>query len=155
MTIVNDEDEQCEIDFSKSEERCNQRVRTVRRRPLTSSSLPSHWQSQSENCSRFALSELSEEYKTIKERFHQTMNTPYKEIVSIERIQNQRWYKQYDAHRVAMHERLKENTEKQLFHGCSGAAAESIIHECFNRGYAGVNGKRVRLAFGPPTTLFT
>lgn len=71
------------------------------------------------------------------------MINSYNCIKSIERIQNQRWYKQYAAHREAMNERLKQETEKQLFHGCNEQAANSIVEECFNRSYAGVNGKYI------------
>ena len=98
------------------------------------------WQYHSNNCYRFVLNEDTEEYKSIKQLFDQTMFNRYKSIKSIERIQNQRWYKQYAAHRDAMNERLKENTERRLFHGCSETAANSIIEECFNRAFAGVNG---------------
>jgi hypothetical protein len=69
------------------------------------------------------------------------MSGLYTHIKSIERIQNQRWYKQYAAHREAMDERLKQENEKKLFHGCNEQAANSIIEECFNRAFAGVNGK--------------
>ncbi len=68
-------------------------------------------------------------------------------IKSIERIQNQRWYKQYVAHREAMNERLKQETERQLFHGCNEKAADCIIEECFNRSYAGTNGKFINDVF--------
>ena len=72
---------------------------------------------------------------------HETMLNSYNCIKSIERIQNQRWYKQYAAHRKAMNERFKQENEKQLFHGFNKKSADSIVEECFNRSYAGINGK--------------
>ncbi|CAF1031890.1 unnamed protein product [Adineta ricciae] len=140
LDIINEQDEKCRIDFSNNTETFNDRIRSIRRQQLVSISLPVNWQCQSNNCSRFVLNEDTEEYKSIKQSFDQTMLNLYKSIKSIERIQNQRWYKQYAAHRDAMNERLKENTERRLFHGCNETAANSIIEECFNRAFAGVNG---------------
>ena len=40
----------------------------------------------------------------------------YTYIKSTGRIQNQRRYKQYAAHRKVMNDDLKEETEKKLFH---------------------------------------
>lgn len=65
----------------------------------------------------------------------------YNRINKIERIQNERWHKQYLVHRDDFQNRLKMNTEKFLYHGCSDVAADSIIKEYFNRSFAGENGK--------------
>ncbi|CAF4234320.1 unnamed protein product, partial [Rotaria sp. Silwood2] len=140
VNITNEQSETCIIDFNKKEEIFNSRIRNIQRQNLTSYSLPTNWQFQSINCCRFILSEHLEEYKNIKEKFDLTMLGNYTCIKSIERVQNQRWYKQYAAHRDAMNERLKEDTEKILFHGCNEDSANSIVEECFNRSYAGVNG---------------
>jgi hypothetical protein len=68
------------------------------------------------------------------------MKGKYKEIIRIERIQNERWYMQYLAHSRDFKQRLSEDTEKRLYHGCPDVAANSIIEDCFNRSFAGVNG---------------
>ena len=62
------------------------------------------------------------------------------QIIRIERIQNERWYMQYLAHRKEFKKRLGVDTEKRLYHGCPEAPANSIIQDCFNRSFAGVNG---------------
>ena len=69
------------------------------------------------------------------------MRGSYNQIIRIERIQNERWYMQYLAHRQDFLTRLKMDTEQRLFHGCPEQAASSIIEGCFNRSYAGINGE--------------
>ncbi len=44
-----------------------------------------------------------------------TTNIP--QIIQIERIQNQRWYKQYSAHECEFRQKLGKQTEQWLFHG--------------------------------------
>ena len=39
------------------------------------------------------------------------------QIIQIERIQNQRWYKQYSAHECEFRQKLGKQTEQWLFHG--------------------------------------
>ncbi|UJR15414.1 hypothetical protein I4U23_002361 [Adineta vaga] len=140
IEITNEQDELCQINFANSTETFNDRIRAIRQRHLISVRLPNHWQCQSGNFCRFLLNEDTDEYKNVKQLFDQTMANLYVSIKSIERIQNQRWYKQYTAHHEAMSERLKENIEKRLFHGCTETAANSIVEECFNRSFAGING---------------
>ena len=69
------------------------------------------------------------------------MNGKYSMIIKMERIQNERAYIQYMAHKRDFHRRLGQETEKQLYHGCPENAADAIIDDCFNRSFAGVNGK--------------
>jgi len=38
-------------------------------------------------------------------------------IIQIERIQNQRWFKQYSAHDCEFRQKLGKQTEQWLFHG--------------------------------------
>jgi hypothetical protein len=40
------------------------------------------------------LKTSSKEYQTVLEQFNKTMAGQYTQIIKIERIQNQRWYKQ-------------------------------------------------------------
>lgn len=44
------------------------------------------------------------------------INTP-PTVIQIERIQNQRWYKQYSAHECEFRQKLGKQTEQWLFHG--------------------------------------
>ncbi len=81
------------------------------------------------------------EYNIIVEEFDKTMFGHYTRINCIERIQNERWHKQYLVHRDDFKKRLHMNTEKFLYHGCPDMAADSIIEEYFNRSFAGKNGK--------------
>ena len=87
----------------------------------------------------------------------QTINIPT--IIQIERIQNQRWYKQYSAHECEFRQKLGKQTEQWLFHGrflkylihfysfifralgCDERASKNIELECFNRSYAGQHGE--------------
>lgn len=48
---------------------------------------------------------------------------------------------QYAAHREDFRRRYKDLDERQLFHGCSSVSADQIITSCFNRTFAGINGK--------------
>jgi len=72
------------------------------------------------------------EWNTIVSEFNKTMFGNYKKINRIEHIQNDRWHKQYLIHREDFQDRLKMNTEKFLYHGCSNIAADRVINEYFN-----------------------
>jgi len=88
------------------------------------------------------VSNTTPEYKTTVANFHAVMQGNDKQIIKVERIQNQRWYKQYLVHSEDFRTRLGKDTEKRLYHGCDETAAKSIAEDCFNRSYAGKNGKR-------------
>ncbi|CAF3919435.1 unnamed protein product, partial [Rotaria sp. Silwood1] len=102
--------------------------------------LPPTWEKSKENKMRFELSTTSNEYKSILTNFDQAMAGKYTQILRIERIQNERWYIQYLAHSRNFQNRLNTDTEKCLYHGCPEQAASSIMEDCFNRSFAGVNG---------------
>ncbi|CAF0819065.1 unnamed protein product [Rotaria sordida] len=102
--------------------------------------LPLTWEKSKENKLRFILSKNTDEYKSISNNFDQAMKEKYTKIIKIERIQNERWFMQYIAHWTDFKKRLNKDTEKRLYHGCSEEAANSIIEDCFNRSFAGVNG---------------
>jgi hypothetical protein len=93
------------------------------------------------NSLRFLIKKNTVAYNSIVEEFDKTMFDHYKRINRIERIQNERWHKQYLVHRDDFKKRLEMNTEKFLYHGCSDMAADRIIEEYFNRSFAGKNGK--------------
>ena len=102
---------------------------------------PSQWtMSAGEHQRRVKVESKGEEYRKIVEQFNESMKGKYKEIIEIERIQNERWFAQYLAHAKDFEKRLQKNTEKRLFHGCPEQAAIAIIEDCFNRSFAGVNG---------------
>ena len=102
--------------------------------------VPSTWQHSNDDQLRFIVPKDTDEYKSISNNFHTAMKGQYKEIIKLERIQNERWYMQYMAHSKDFKKRLNEDTEKRLYHGCPEQAADSIIKDCFNRSFAGVNG---------------
>ncbi|CAF4587409.1 unnamed protein product [Rotaria sp. Silwood1] len=97
---------------------------------------PKHWDLSSlDNLTRYILDHTTEEYKFVANKFHKTL--PSNHIIQIERIQNRRWYRQYDAHKEDFIERYGQSTERWLFHGCrKSESAEAIIRDCFNRSHA-------------------
>jgi hypothetical protein len=99
------------------------------------------WEPMKNDQIRFDVPNGSTEYLNVLSEFNKTMTGIYKEIVRIERIQNERWYKQYRAHSEEFKKRLQKDTEMRLYHGCDEAASESIINYCFNRSFAGKNGE--------------
>ena len=108
--------------------------------------LPSTWERSTENKIRFEVSTIADESKSILIDFDQAMKGKYTQIIRIERIQNERWYMQYLVHRQDFKKRLNEDTEKRLYHGCPQEAANLIMEDCFNRSFAGVNGKFMFIA---------
>ncbi|CAF0793658.1 unnamed protein product [Adineta ricciae] len=86
------------------------------------------------NISRYDLEPSSDEYQYVAEKFRKSL--PSNEIVGIERIQNRRWFKQYDAHKDDFIERYGQSTEQWLFHGCKSESVDAIINDCFNRSHA-------------------
>ncbi|CAF1123359.1 unnamed protein product [Rotaria sp. Silwood1] len=102
--------------------------------------LPSTWETSNEQKIRFRLSRKTDEYRSIVSNFNEAMKENYTQIIKIERIQNERWYMQYLAHKKEFKKRLQNNTERILYHGCPVQAAHSIIEDCFNRSFIGVHG---------------
>ncbi|CAF4224636.1 unnamed protein product [Rotaria socialis] len=139
LDFQNDADEKCRIVFSSMEQHHGSIIRRVRRKNVDST-LPETWEGSDQNCKRVTLQPSSNEYQDVLARFHATMLGKYLQIVKIERIQNERWYKQYDAHREDFKRRYPNTVERLLFHGCPSTSADQIIQECFNRSFAGVNG---------------
>jgi hypothetical protein len=88
------------------------------------------------------LDESSNQYTKVINEFWSTMKPKYcSEILRIELVWNERWYKQYLIHKDEFSQRLQSDTERYLFHGCSESAANSIINGCFNRSYADEHSK--------------
>ncbi|CAF3433373.1 unnamed protein product [Rotaria socialis] len=108
---------------------------------LAVSVLPHMWTYTNEQRTlRLPLKINTVEYNTIINEFNKTMFGQYTRINRIERIQNERWHKQYMLHRADFKKSLKMNTEKFLYHGCPDVATSSIIQDYFNRSFAGKNG---------------
>ena len=107
---------------------------------LTNHQIESTWQKSNGDQLKFVVSIQTDEYKSIISKFDEAMEGKYKEIIKLERIQNERWHMQYMAHAKDFKRRLNEDTEKRLYHGCPESAVELIIEDCFNRSFAGVNG---------------
>ncbi|CAF1314156.1 unnamed protein product, partial [Adineta steineri] len=122
-----------QLKLIKSPPRSSTRLPVVPRKPPRKDTGPAF--------ERRILEPSSNIFKEVLQIFQSSMsNQSYKEVISIENIRNKRWYRQYLAERDDFNDRLKRNTEKRLFHGCSEKAADSIMKEFFNRGFAGANG---------------
>ena len=80
------------------------------------------------------------EYKSTLARFEESMIGISIKVLQLERVQNERWYKQYEVHREDFRKRLNVDTEQRLFHGCAAESANAIIEDNFNRSFAGKNG---------------
>jgi hypothetical protein len=52
------------------------------------------WQFSSQNSMRVKVEPTSQEYQDVIGLFNDTMRDEYTQIIKIERIQNERWYKQ-------------------------------------------------------------
>jgi hypothetical protein len=92
----------------------------------------------------------SDEGQLILLDFHRTIiNYGYQpRIIRIERLQNERWFHQYQIHKREFDRRLQQDTEQRLYHGCADgeAAVKSIIEHGFNRSLAGTqHGKNAFL----------
>ena len=87
------------------------------------------------------LAEDSPEYVDVKNGF--AFTAPGKKILKIERIQNPNLYAVYLARkkRMDIENSLDTKNERKLYHGCPGDVAVKIIHQGFNRSYAGRNRK--------------
>ncbi|CAF3166024.1 unnamed protein product, partial [Rotaria sp. Silwood2] len=136
----NEKSERCQIIFSSMQEEYQTRKRTVKRRRIDLA-LPNYWDLSDANFNRLVLLESSKEYIDVLNQFNSTMKNNYSEIIKIERIQNERWYKQYAAHRDDFIQRYTQPDERLLFHGCNSISADKIVQECFNRAFAGVNAR--------------
>lgn len=111
--------------------------------------VPSTWTGTAPGEKRVSVDLKSPECQPIFKQFDETMKGKYSRIVRIERIQNERWYMQYLAHKRDFYQRLNKDTEKRLFHGCPEDAAKLIINDCFNRSFAGKNGSIFLCLFIP------
>ncbi|CAF3583212.1 unnamed protein product [Rotaria sp. Silwood1] len=138
IEFENEKSEKCRIIFSSMEEECQKRKRKVCRKRIDST-LPQYWDLSGDYFKRVVLLDSSNEYKDVLNRFDSTMKGNYSKIMKIERIQNERWYKQYAAHRDEFTQRYTQPDERLLFHGCSSESADKIVQECFNRAFAGAN----------------
>ena len=109
-------------------------------------------------CHVVKLSPHSQEYKDVAAQFNNTLATggairslhslhlvqgqAKGRIVKIERIQNSKLYAQYTARKKTMDRaNVGHQNERQLFHGCSLSAVDSINNGGFNRSYAGQHGE--------------
>ena len=132
--------------------------------------LPSSWEPMPKDpgtgkqvkCHVVKLSSHSQEYKDVAAQFNSTLATggavrslhsslllgqgqaSQGRIVKIERIQNSKLYAQYTARKKAMDRaNAGHQNERQLFHGCSLSAIDSINNGGFNRSYAGQHGESI------------
>ena len=96
---------------------------------------------------RMNIAKESNEGQLVLTDFRRTMaNYNDQSIVRIERIQNERWFRQYQIHKKDFDNRLNEDTEQRLYHGCADgeSSVKSIIEYGFNRSLAGTqHGKTI------------
>lgn len=108
--------------------------------PESTRPIPKTWVPTQPQQMRVTVSSGTEEYKTTLQLFNNTMAGKYGNVISIERIQNKKWYLQYMSHYNEFKDRLQKDTEQRLFHGSSEDSANEIIKTYFNRSFAGVHG---------------
>jgi poly [ADP-ribose] polymerase 10/14/15 len=100
--------------------------------------IPKNWD-QNKKCDLITLDANSEEYKAVSTKFTNSgMNGRFTAIVSIERVQHERLYFQYQVHKKAFKEQGKAD-ERELWHGSLGDSIENIWTTGFNRSYCGRN----------------
>ena len=106
--------------------------------------MPTDFNGKEKHVHLVTLTVGSHEYSNVERQFNKTMakGLNYKQIVSIQRIQNPVLYQQY---KVKLREMVKHNppghqNEQWLFHGTSPDALDKINTQGFNRSFAGKNG---------------
>ncbi|CAF1432607.1 unnamed protein product [Adineta steineri] len=119
---------------------------------IEDSTIPSTWEKTSDTYNlRVNVPVNSSEGQAVLLDFHRTMTNydSYSRIIRIERVQNERWFLQYQIHKSEFHRRLQQDTEQRLFHGCAGgeSAVKSIVEYGFNRSLAGTKHGKYALLF--------
>ena len=118
----------------------------------TAISLPKNWQPMPTNSagyeSKFHLVDIVQgcsEFDDINALFMQSR--PGVGIANLQRIQNPGLYEAFLAKKANMAKTGGDSSanEKLLFHGTAAATCNQICHFGFNRSYAGLNGKLVRV----------
>ncbi|CAF1348186.1 unnamed protein product, partial [Didymodactylos carnosus] len=141
IDIIDEELNRCQVCVDKRmHQEFGKQVRQIRRKEVNQI-LPDHWSPKHADTKCIPLPNTSNEYKDVVDKFNATMTGQYGKIIKIERIENERWYIQYAAHRDESKRKYKNaDCEKTLFHGLPDDKTTFIINECFNRSFAGVNG---------------
>ncbi|CAG2232384.1 PARP10_14_15 [Mytilus edulis] len=110
--------------------------------------LPLSWEKmgEKENLKIVQLKPTDQEYQDVSQKFITTAGGTKVTFVKIERIQNKTLYQQFVAKKKSMDATNPKtvNNEKQLWHGFSVDALDSINRYGFNRSYCGKNA----VAFG-------
>lgn len=87
-----------------------------------------------------SLAQDSKEYKTVKEKFLQSLREKVV-ITNIERIQNPSMYNSYMLRKQSMDEKNGTiDNELELFHGTKPNSVKSINVQGFDRSLCGING---------------
>ncbi|XP_055008012.1 protein mono-ADP-ribosyltransferase PARP14-like isoform X2 [Boleophthalmus pectinirostris] len=100
--------------------------------------LPEYWEPMDTTSTKvFTVAPGSPEYSRVEQLFKASCN---KNIIKIERIQNQVLWESLQLKRKAMDQKNgHQNNERQLFHGTSHDTIALINEHGFNRSYAGKN----------------
>ena len=115
-------------------------VQKASRCAMKNEDLPIEWTSiDGQYPLRVLLSPSSEEYCSILKALRETMSATQTQSARVERIQNPRLYRHYQLEKKYLHEELKKETERRLFHGCPNETntLESIMKNGFDRSLAG------------------
>lgn len=108
---------------------------------LRTDGLPLHWCIVNNTCTdRVDIQASSEEYQTIRHNFISSISTGTTvNVVRIQRIQNERLYRQHLIEKKYFDAMLKQDTHRILYHGCANDKniLDSIIEHGFDRSRAG------------------
>jgi O-acetyl-ADP-ribose deacetylase (regulator of RNase III) len=121
---------------SKTKDKCYIRCEDLKSRGI---GVPDYW-FKDKNLNLILIDNTTQEYKNVVKTLKDNKYGNHT-IISIERIQNERLYIQYTAHRKSFIDRQDPNglNEKTAFHGTTGDTVENIWKGGFNRSYCGKN----------------
>lgn len=91
---------------------------------------------------RTKLKKDSEEYRTVSQRFRETMPRRQASILMVEKITNDHLLQKYKRKRQEMREQLKPRSEKLLFHGTTSDVVDAICTRNFDHRVCGKNGTK-------------
>ncbi|XP_063788866.1 protein mono-ADP-ribosyltransferase PARP14-like [Pseudophryne corroboree] len=108
--------------------------------------LPKHWKPMGNSLVMVVdVPAGTSEFSDVQKKFAQSCGN---RILKIERIQNKDLWMNYDIKKQSINTKNgTTNNERQLFHGTDANSIQIVIHNGFNRGYAGRNAA----AFGNGT----
>ncbi|XP_075037347.1 LOW QUALITY PROTEIN: protein mono-ADP-ribosyltransferase PARP14-like [Mixophyes fleayi] len=121
-------------------------IERVLKHEQSSLSLPKHWKPMGNSLVLVVdVAVNTPEYVDVQQKFVQSCRN---RILKIERIQNKDLWMNYEIKKKSIDTKNgSTNNERQLFHGTDSNSIQNVIHNGFNRSYAGRNAA----AFGNGT----